>query len=173
MKNQKGFSLIELLVVAAIIGIITAIAIPNYLSARRGANEASAISALRTYHSAQMTYQNSVGTGNFAGLAGGGVNAFTELQVPNLLDDSIGSAYKSGYQFIGVSFPAVDGKPATFGGAAAPVVTSGPTQTGSRVFMVSTDGVIYWDDLDGSNGMEADLSDNMFQIIGGLPAPMN
>jgi prepilin-type N-terminal cleavage/methylation domain-containing protein len=60
-KNEKGFSLVELLVVVIIIAIVAAIAIPNLLASRRAANEASAISTLRTYHSAEATYQATLG----------------------------------------------------------------------------------------------------------------
>ncbi len=144
MKNQPGFSLIELLIVVVIIGVIAAIAIPNLLSSRRAANEASAISSLRTYHGAQMTYQATAGAGNFAGAAGSALNtqAFTNLGATNLIDSVLASAAKGGYRFTGLMVPRGAGNAPSFCGRALPAVIGGITATGTRKFGVATDGVI-------------------------------
>jgi len=105
-KNQKGFSLIELLIVVAIILIIAAIAIPNLLRSRMAANEASAVGSIRTINTAAISFNSSYGDGFPVTLSQIGTTAGQPLGCANseyldqVLTAATGAATaKSGYFF--------------------------------------------------------------------------
>jgi type IV pilus assembly protein PilA len=138
-KKQTGFSLIELLIVVAIILIIAAIAIPNLLKAKITANEASAVGSLRTLNSACINYFSTYTTGFPLALVRLGPGTPATATAADLIDKVLSNGTKAGYRLVYVSGAPKVGKIGTYTINANPLT---PNVTGTRYFYTDQTGVI-------------------------------
>jgi type IV pilus assembly protein PilA len=140
-KHSRGFSLIELLIVVAIILIIAAIAIPNLLRSRIAANQASAVGSLRTINTAEITYASTYNSGYSTTLAElGPATATPTSALAGLIDSVLAAGTKSGYSFVYVSItPATGTRIDTYTLNANPTT---PGTTGTNYYFTDHSGVI-------------------------------
>ncbi len=132
MKKNSGFTLIELMIVIAIIAIIAAIAIPNLIEARKGSNEAAAIGALRTLNTAQSLFRE--GDKDRNGTLDYASNLPMLSSNGNLIDSVLANGTKQGYNFTVVAATQF-----TWSAQASPVT---PGKSGDRYFFIDESGVI-------------------------------
>ena len=155
MRSHKGFSLIELLLVVAVILIIAAIAVPNFLKSRLRANEASAVASLRVVNTAAITYSITFPDMGFPAqlttIGGANPCATASSAQACLIDDTLAQGTKSGYLFALIGDGAVPSF--SFIVTGTPQVVGG---SGQRMFCTDQTGLIHYD-LTGSGCTSASL----------------
>lgn len=159
MRKHKGFSLIELLIVVAIILIIAAIAIPNLMRSRMAANESSAVYSLRTLNTAETTYNTTypqVGyTCSLSALGPVPSGSLATSAAAGLIDGNLASGMKAGYLITPGTCAVAGSLTVTYQWKADP---SAPGSTGQRYFCT-----------DQSNVLKFDLTSSTTCLATGMP----
>ena len=156
MNHQSGFTLLELMIVVALIVIIAAITVPSVTEAKIHATEASALASIRAINVAEVAYESTYG-GYAPSLAnlGGAEPCTRSAETACLIDQSLAEGTKSGYQFAAIGGDSSGGLNSSYVAGAAPEVFN---RTGRRLFCSTDKNVIRVDPNSGGSTIPPDAT---------------